>query len=252
MTNIKDSLLENIERNKVHIIPKWRFVLYTVLAATGLLFAFLGLVFVISFVIFLLTKYGVIYMPLFGFGALLHGLASIPLTLLFLGVILIIVTELAAKTFAFSFKRPVIVTVLSVMIVATVAGCFVNLTPLHDNIREYGRNGNMGGIMHAYDRPMPFGDEMGQTIERGIVIATSTAGFVLQRFDEGTTSVIVEDKTRLTALISLTDEVIVFGTATSGVLYAEDVRDSKGPFHQGEHRMKMRHFPRSTTSSPVK
>jgi hypothetical protein len=235
------------------MIPKWRFALYTVLAATGLVFTFLGLVFVISFVLFLLTKYGVIYMPLFGFGALLHGLASIPLTLLLLGIILIITTEIAAKNFSFSFKRPVLVTVLLVITVATVAAWFVSLSPLHDSIRAYGRHGTMRNLMHVYDRPMPFSDENGETVERGKVIATSTSGFVLQRFDEGTTSVIIGENTRIFAPITISDDVFVFGVATSGILIAQDIRSSKGPFRQGHHATKThRTQPGSTSSQDVK
>ena len=59
MTNLKTKILDTVEKNNIRMIPKWKFVLFSVLGVIGIVFVFLLAVFSFSLVLFVLSKYGV-------------------------------------------------------------------------------------------------------------------------------------------------------------------------------------------------
>jgi hypothetical protein len=224
MTHIKNKILTIVEHNKLSMIPRWKFVLYSALGVAGVLFSFLALIFTASVVVFILSKYGFVYLPLFGFGATVHLLMSLPVLLGIVAIILLFITEILVRQYAFAFRKPLVITLFVTTASALGIGFLVSLTPIHHTLRDFGRVHHIGMMEHMYDRPVPFGPMQGMTVLRGVVIATSTNTVRIQLFDD--TEVTVYASTSLPKVFfpKYADEVVVFGTIVDGTFEAVKVR----------------------------
>jgi hypothetical protein len=215
MTDLKIKILHTLEKNKIHMIPKWKFILYSALCICGAVFAFLIAVFFCSLILFLLSNYGLMYMPFFGIMATIHALRDTPFALLVVTFILLMVSEILTKQFAFSFRRPLAITLLSFTFFAALASFIISQTSAHDYIHAYAKNNDLGMLARAYDRPRPFKDIDGISIIRGEVTSVSTSSFSIKVFDGATVTVYASTtQTQKVLLPKLRDDVIVFGVVT--------------------------------------
>jgi len=217
MTTIKTTILDFVEKNKIKMVPRWQVLLYAGLGVVSLLFLFLLLVFVVSLMLFVLSKYGVMYLPLFGFGATLAALQSVPLLLFGSAIVLVVLVEILARTYAFSFKKPIFITVLIVLTSATVISFLIALTPIHKEINNYAREHNIGFVSRVYERPRPIAPhEKKLTVLRGTISATTSDTLTIELFDR--TQYVVYSTNMNVGLpsLSLGDDVVVAGTFLHG------------------------------------
>lgn len=249
MTTIKNKILHIVEKNNIRMIPRWQFVLYSVLGILGLFFSFLALVFIASIVVFVLSRYGFMYLPLFGFGATMHLLSSIPIQLGITAIILVFITEILARQYAFAFKKPLIITLLVITGASLIIGFLISLTPMHHTLRNYARMHHMGMMEHMYDRPAPFRDMKGMTVIRGTVIATSTKEVRIRLFDDTEVTVYATTSQEFMVLPNYGSEVVVFGNTVDGSFVATIIKVLPGgmrDFKRGElgtQKRMMEHFP---------
>lgn len=111
---IKHTILDTLNTKNLKMIPRWRFVSYSILGVLGMIFIFLAAVFVFSLMLFVLSRYGFMYMPFFGFMATVKALSAIPLLLLFATIVLLVLIEIISRQYTIAFKRPLVVTLLSI------------------------------------------------------------------------------------------------------------------------------------------
>ena len=136
MTNLKTKILDTVEKNNIRMIPKWKFVLFSVLGVIGIVFVFLLAVFSFSLVLFVLSKYGVMHMPFYGLMTALYALNAIPVLLLLVTIVLLIIIELISQQYSFSFRRPLMVTLLVVTSLAVLVSFAVSQTSMHEYVRD--------------------------------------------------------------------------------------------------------------------
>lgn len=248
MTELKHNILETIEKKGVKMIPKWHFALYSGLGVFGIIFFLLTFIYVTSLGMFLLSAYGFIYLPLFGMGPMVHGLTALPKSLLFIGLICLLFIELLSRQYRFSFKRPIIVTILGLIAFSWIVGFIINMTTFHTAMRDFGRKSMPKAMYSMYERPMPFKKESGKTVLKGVVLSTSSESFILSSFDKGTTSVLLSEKREDITLPFVGEEVVVFGEVKEGVMTAEDIRSPRKPFtKRGRHHS----YPQEKASSSL-
>lgn len=236
MTTIKSTILEFVEKNNITMIPRWKIILYSLLGIGGLFFTFLALVFMVSLIVFVLSKYGFIYMPLFGMGALTESLQALPLLLFICTLALICLVEILARRYAFSFRKPVLITLLGVTLIATFIGFLVALSPLHTEVRSYARDHKIGFVLRQYDRPGP----RDATMLRGVVIATTSGAVTIQLFNDATTTVYASTTREQIMLPALGDDVIVFGRMVGGTFEAVGIRQAPRLPFEGRGSMPLR------------
>jgi hypothetical protein len=244
MTNLKTKILESVHKNNVTMIPKWRFMLHSSLGIFGLGFIFLIAVFFFSLVLFLLSRYGFMYLPFFGFMATMLALQAIPLVLLVCTTALLVLIEVMSRYYSFSFRRPLMVTLLALTSAAAGISFIISETPVHDYIRGYAEEHHMDGVLHMYDRPMPFRGEGAPDILRGEVVAASATSTILRLFD-GVTVVAYASSTLMQPLVlpHVGDDVVVFGTIVGDDFEMVDVRPAPhtpfgGPMRVHDGHMK--------------
>lgn len=167
--NIKDNILSAIESGKVSMKPRWHFVAKGVLLVVGTLFAFLSLVYLISFIFFILKQTGLWFVPGFGFGIMREILFDFPWLLVTLAILLILLLQFLIKKYSFSYGRPLIYSVVAVVCLVVLAGFAVSATPIHKNFFMQAQNNNfpVGGKIYKQYGFMPGSNNLitGEIIE---------------------------------------------------------------------------------------
>ena len=237
MTNIKTKILESVHKNNVTMIPRWKFVLYSSVGIFGIGFTFLVTVFVLSLILFLLSRYGFMYLPFFGFMATMHALQAIPLVLLICTIVLLVLIEVMSRYYSFSFRRPLAVTLLLLTSGVTIVSFIISETPVHEYIRGYAKDHHMDMFARMYDRPLPFDETGAHDVLRGEVIASGSTSTTLRLFD-GVTVIAYASTTlvRPLAMPDVGDDVVVFGRITGDDFEMVDVLPAPhspfgGPMH---------------------
>jgi hypothetical protein len=241
MTNLKTKILETVRKNNVTMIPRWQFVLYSALGVVGLIFSFLLMIFVLSLILFLLSRYGFMYMPFFGLMATMRALSAIPLVLLLCTVVLLITIEVISRYYSFAFRRPLAVTLLFLTTVAAIISFIISETGVHSYVRGYAHDHHIVVMERMYDRPLPFKPISGVDIIRGEVISSSPTTTMLELFD-GTTVIAYATTTgeKILVMPKIGEDVMVFGTFIGERFEIVDVRITpRTPFGERIHRRGM-------------
>lgn len=238
MKTIKNKILTIVESKNIQMIPRWKFVLYSILGITGFIFSFLVLLFISSLILFVLSKYGFMYLPFFGFNAALHVLTGIPLILGVFGLILVVVVELLSRQFLFSFRTPLMTMLLLIIIIALGIGFMVSLTPLHTLMKGYARTHHIDGFMDMYGHPSLDRVGQGVAILRGEIIATSSNSLTLSLFNDEESIVYATTSGMSFDSLQIGEDVVVFGVITNGKFEVMQIR--KSPQLPFEERMEKR------------
>ncbi len=209
----------------------------------GIVIVLLGVLFLSSFVLFLLRQSGVFFAPVFG----LHGLRSfffaLPWLLLFATLLFIIVLEVLARFYGIGRKTPLLHSALGVIAFVLLATFVIGKTAFHERMSVRAMDGRlpfMGEVYRSFPEP--------SNIHRGRVGELFENGFFLVHRRGGTTSVMIGPTTRLPHGIDFTEEdiVVVIGEKTNGAVMAEGVMkidpemfDPQGRGTKGKHLFKL-------------
>lgn len=184
MTKLKTKIIEAVQNNSITMIPKWKFVLYSVFGILGIIFSFLIAIFIFSLVLFLLSTYGFLYMPFFEFVSTLHTLSAIPLLLLLCTIGLLIVIEIVSRYHSFSFRQPLSVTLLLITSIVTIISFFISESGIHDYVHEYAKKHRISMMEKMYARPKPFRPiDKRMDVLRGEVIQVASSSVSIKLFD---------------------------------------------------------------------
>jgi hypothetical protein len=232
---LKTKIIRAIQQGEVTMRPKWHFVLRGVLYVLGISIVVLGLLFLSSFILFLLRQNGVF------FG--LHGLRSfffaLPWLLVFAALLFIVVLEILARFYGLGRKTPLLYSALGVIGLVFFATFVIGKVAFHERMHLRAMDGRLPFVGKMYQSlPVP------RDIHRGRVHELIQNGFILVERREGTTSVSITPQTRLPHGIDFTEEdsVVVIGQKVHGGIVAEGVLrvdpemfDSKGRGSRGKH-----------------
>lgn len=249
MTKLKSKILDIVSKENIKMIPRWKFVLFSTLWVIGVFCAFLVAVFIGSLVIFVFSKYGFFEMSFLEFMTAVHALRIIPAILVVSTIVLLGIIEILSRKYAFSFRRPLGVTLL--VSAATVSGIsfVISQTPAHEYVREFAKNNNIQMVSRAYERPLPLQGARGVTVVRGEITEMSTSSAILKLFDGRELS--IRSTTSLSDYINDedSDDVVVFGRYVDDYFEVAKIkramnmefmkRDNKKPHVQGGMNRRM-------------
>jgi len=181
-----------------------------------------------------LSRYGFMYMPLFGFVATLHAFGAIPLLLLTCTVLLLVLIEVISRFSSFSFRKPLAVTFLGVTLLAFLISFAINETPMHEYVRAYAKDHRMDMISRTYDRPVPFRSTNGIDVLRGEVVAVSTGEVSLTLFNGETITAYATTSKRMLTLPKIGEDVVIFGAFSGDRFFIADIRKASSRYF-GKH-----------------
>lgn len=221
-TNLAKQILSKIEKRQVGMKPKIYFILRLILIASAVLFAVLFSLYLTSFIIFSLQANGVWLLPGFGFGVLGIFLKSLPWLLILVALILIIVLELLVKHFSFTYRRPILYSVLAIIVFVVLGGFVVAHTGLHSNLFWKAQEGRLpvaGGFYRGFGAPKI------EDVYQGI-ISEITDGAVQLETINGELLTVVTSTVRFPSEMDIKEGsgVLIIGRRTDGTIEAMGIR----------------------------
>ena len=240
MNNIQEQVLEKISTGKVAMQPRWYFVLKGALLLSGLVIAALVAIYFLSFVFFALHKTGLAMAPSLGIYGVLFFIVSSPwmlilVVLVFLGILYLLVTS-----YAFSYKQPLIYSLLGVVLIVIALSSLIQQTAMHERMQRFAEDTRMPAVLPLY---RTFSDERPQGMRAGTVTTFTESGFVLTTLKDDVFTVQTTSRTKMPeVMLEIGDGVIVFGKESDGSINAFGVRKIEADGFLFEERRQ--HLPR--------
>lgn len=229
--NIKEDVLALIKKGDTVMRPRWHFVLETVLFTLGILFLVIAVPYLVSFVIFLLIRTGLLFAPVFGLSGVRVLLLSLPWVLILISVAMIIGLEALLKKYPFTYKKPLVYSLFLVLAVAVAGGFFFSKIGAHERLYRFVENRQIAG----HGRTIILGGINGEVSDRatpGVVTVIRQNEFDLLSGEKEIYTVIMGPKTQIPRENPLTvgDNVVVFGERDGWTIEAFGVKK----FPQGD------------------
>lgn len=220
--SLEKSVMDAIHSGRVHMRPRWKFILSGMLAALGIVIIICTLLFITSFTIFSLRQTGVLFIPAFGTRGLFTFFAALPVILIILLVLFVILLEILVQRYRVAYRMPLLVSVLAILVIVVLGGIALEGTRVHEMILRQSRLPG-GGVPAPIAVMYRTGAEHVPDVYHGTIISTIPGGFVL--LDDngaGTTTVLIDASTKLPPGATFTqgEEVVVFGDVASGTVHA--------------------------------
>ncbi len=222
-SGIRARVLEKIKRGRVKMRPPWHFTLLAALGTTGGALAALTLLYLVSFIIFTARQSGIWFVPSFGFRGWYALLTSLPWLLVALAVLFAAGLERLVKHYPFAYRRPLLYSVLGIVLLAVAGGFLVSRTPLHSGLMRYAEHHPLPVAGRFYrsmrHRRLPH-------VHRGRVASFTNMGFVLRDFRGNTVEIVITPRTRLPngRDFTVNDDIVVFGDRRDGRIQAFGIR----------------------------
>lgn len=151
-SELKNSVLEKISQGRLHMKPAWHFTLRSVLSVTTVLIVAMIVVYLLSFIIFALRSNGVIFAPQLGVHGVIFFIVSSPWMLIVLLGIFLLTLYLLVTHFAFSYTRPLIYTLIGIVLGVIALSSFIQYTTLHERFGQIARDRHIIGFGPMYER----------------------------------------------------------------------------------------------------
>jgi hypothetical protein len=230
MTNenhIGQDVMKAIREGRVHMRPRWHFVLLSALTVLGAFIVLLTLLYISSLGVFLLRDSGAWYATSFGLRGWFSLLHTLPWLLILFIAMFAVILELLVKRYSFVYKKPLLWSVAGIIVVIFAGGLAIAQTPLHRFVLVSARHGMLPPpVMQIYGRTLR---QPPPDLYHGEVLATTTSGFILVDEDgAGTTTVLITRETRLPLgeAFEVGERVVVVGdSAATGTVRAFGVRE---------------------------
>ena len=164
---------------------------------------------------------------------------SLPWTLVITAILFILVLEILVRHFSFAARRPIVYTLLGIVLLMGIGGAFA--APFH---REFFRAAYedklpvMGGFYRGYGAPPP------RNTFVGVISETFKNGFFIEDRNNVKVKVTISPKTRFPFGTELSegDAVVVLGDFSSGTVQALGIREINSEF--GSSTMRASHMPK--------
>lgn len=231
MKSLKEKLLMRIQSGEIPMRPRVHFILISSLAVGAILLLVLSAIYLFSLAFFGLDARGAFLMSAFGPRGFWELLVALPLSLLAIGICMLAVSEILARRFAFTYRRPVLYSLAMLLVLVGAGSGLFYASDAHELLREQAEQGPMTSLRSVYRTfvtdPLPRGYP-------GTVLATTTNGFLLQTLEDETVEVIVTPQTRMPrGDVMIGTEVFVGGERDDDTVEAFGVRplDVGHPIH---------------------
>lgn len=229
--SIRDKVLAAVRGGQVKMRPRWHFFLRAALAVAGVIIIFLSLLSIVSFIIFALQQSGVWFLPIFGLRGLRAFLVSLPWLLVAVSVVFIIILEVLVERYSFAYLRPLLYSVLGIVIFVILGGFMVARTSLHHGLFRQAEGNRLPFAGPMYRE---FGAPRFRNIHFGIVTEVANGSFHIRTRRGETINIIVTPETRFPLGVGIAegDLVVVFGERDDDTVRAFGVRKVDDKFEE--------------------
>lgn len=213
--------MDAIRSGRVHMRPRWKFILSGALAALGAVILLFTSLFIVSFSIFTLRQTGVLFVPVFGVRGVFTFFTALPLILIVLLVLFVVILEVLVRRYRVGYRTPLLVSVLTILIMVAIGGYAIDRTRVHEIMLRQARL--PGGLPPPIAVMYRTGVQHIPDVYHGTIVSTIPGGFLMVDDNgAGTTTVLVDPSTQMLpgSNFQLGEEVVVFGEDASGSVHA--------------------------------
>jgi hypothetical protein len=228
MNELKDAVLKKIQEGKVHMQPRWHFVLRTVLYAVGTALAALVAVYLMSFVLFILHRTGLLFAPGLGVRGLTFFITASPWLLFGLVGVFLFVLYLLVRHYAFSYRRPLVYSIVGVALFAGIGASAIYAMEVHERIEAFAERNKVPGMAPMY---RAFGNKHPDGVTLGVITERIDSGFMMETGVDEEVRVLVNERTKVPRRMSrydIDDAVLVFGDREGDTITAFGIRPVSG------------------------
>jgi hypothetical protein len=221
--NIEKKVSEKIKSGDIKMKSRAYFVLRTILLAVIIVILALFIIYLISFIIFSLHASGVWFLPSFGFHSIGVLFGSLPWLLVVLSIVLILALEIFAERLSFVYHRPVVYSLIFIIVAVVLASILVGMTSFHSSLFENSRDHNLPIIGQFY---RGYGSPRIHNVHNGVVTGLTNNGFNIETPNGEIFNVILNSQnlSALQATIKVGDTIVVVGNKNGNNIQATDVR----------------------------
>lgn len=232
--SIKAGVEDAIKTGKAKMRPRSYFVVRSILLIIGSGLLALTLVYLTSFVFFVMRVSGVWFVPAFGPSAVGVFFKSLPWVLIIIAIVFVIILEWLVKRYALAWRKPLLYSTFGIIGFVLVSGFIVAQTSLHRGAFEYAENDKLpliGPLYRGYGKPHL------KDIHPGTILELTENGLIIETRDGERWNVEIVETTRLPfgGEFVIGDAVIIHGEKDDDVITAFGIRtadDRFKDFHQ--------------------
>lgn len=224
---IKESILSTIKSGQLKMRPRWHFIFKAILAVLGAIILFLTVLYLASFIIFMLRQTGVLFVPAFGWQGWFAFFIHLPIFLICFLIIFIVVLELLVRHYAFAYRRPLLYSAIGIFVLAGLGALALANSSFHGGVSKYADNNKETFVGKFY---VEYGRQRFTDVHRGIIIEMISNGFMMRNRREEVLTIVVSRRTRLPfgADFSNGDIVVVFGPRNGNLVQAFGIQEIEG------------------------
>lgn len=236
---LKEKILSKINRGEVKMKPRLYFFLTGILFLIIFSFFFIISFFLVSFIHFHLISSGIWYLPHFGAKGVLIFFKSLPWALIILTIILILLLEFLSRKFSFSFKKPILISLLIIIFLVFLGSFFVTKGNIHPRL-----------LLRAKERKIPLLEPLYlkysaprfPEFHRGAIEKVSTSSLFIRGMDERLIEVKLEKPLPSSERLKEGEGIIIFGEKEDGKMRAKKWKKIKDEILPFERKMLGPHF----------
>jgi len=171
-----DEVINIIKSTGAKMHSRRYFVAKTILAIVGAICLFFILLFVVSFIIFILQENGGLFATTFGPGGWLTFFYALPWSFLLLSIALILVLWLLLRRYAIIYHQPFIYILLFLIVIVSLTLFFLSASAIHGGIMRYTSRNQIPLVSGVYE----FETTPMNGMYRGQVMFLATSSFVIE------------------------------------------------------------------------
>jgi len=218
MNNITKKVTEKIEKGEVKMRSKSYFVLKSVLIALGVFIILSTVLYLISFILFVVQRSGLIFLPRYGFSGIRILLSGFPWILLIIVICFVFLLEFLVKKYTIAYRKPLLYSLLIVILVISGIGFIVHQTSFHGRMYLRSQEGKIPFVRPLYNK---FELSNSNKVHPGIITEVLDGGFILERHDGKILKVIVSEDFNIKEGL----HVAVIGDLKEGIIDAMGVHN---------------------------
>ena len=225
---LNNEIISQIKEGKVEMKPRWFFLLRAIFGILGTFLISLCLVFLVSFIMFGLRKSGIIFAPEFGARGFFLFISSLPWILITFSAAFLLVLQILIKRYSFVYRKPIIYSLVALVVITALICLILPSFTFHNAIFKSFRPENGAELPPVGKFYRNFGVPHPPEVIRGFIVDFSTGTLIIATDDGATSSVIINDFTRMSPDVVLESgrELLILGPrSTSGIIRAFGIRE---------------------------
>ena len=225
--SIKESVLSKIESGQIKMKPKWQFILKALFVIFGITLSALTIIFLGSFIFFVLRQNGLLFVPAFGLRGWGAFIFSLPWALILVSLIFLFILEILVRRYSFAYRKPILYSLVGIIVLVLLVSFVMSRVGLHQRALIFSRTGNLpiaGPLYRNYEENKP------ENVYFGEITSLNSEGFNMTGRNNEEFQVIFTPDTFFPTGKDFhqSDRVVVLGDRNGSLVTALGVREVSG------------------------